>query len=124
MKYAIEKSEKYTVLALDEDKLDTLIAPKLKSEFVTLFQSGTTNLIFDMSKIKYVDSSGLSAILAANRMAKEVNGFMALAAVSDHVIKLMNITKLDAVFNMLPTRDEAIEAAILHAIERELNGQS
>lgn len=121
MKYSIDKQEKYSILALDEEKLDTLVAPKLKSEFVTLFQSGTSNLILDMSKVKYVDSSGLSAILVANRLAGDEDGFLVLAGITPHVMKLITISKLDNVLNLFPTIKEAIDAIFLSEVEKELN---
>jgi anti-sigma B factor antagonist len=123
MKYSIDKQEKYSILALDEEKLDTLIAPKLKSEFVTIFQSGTNNLILDMSKVKYVDSSGLSAILVANRLAGDEDGFLVLAGVTPHVMKLITISKLDNVLNLFPTVVEAVEAIHLSEVEKELAQQ-
>ena len=70
MKYSVDKKEKYTLLSLDEEKLDTLIAPDLKSEFVSLNTEGVVNVILDLSKVKYVDSSGLSSILVANRLCE------------------------------------------------------
>ena len=123
MRYSIEKSEKYTKLSLDEEKLDTLIAPKLKTEFVTLYQSGTDNLILDLSETKYVDSSGLSALLTANRMSNEVGGCLVLVGVNDHVMKLIKISKLDNIFNMLPTVEEAVDAVFLHEIEKDLKAE-
>ena len=121
MQYAVDKSERYTTLTLQEEKLDTLIAPKLKSEFVTMFQSGTANLILDLSTVKYVDSSGLSSILVANRMAKEENGCMVLIGIQDHVMKLIKISKLDQVLTILPTKEEAVDSVFLNEIEKDLS---
>ncbi len=123
MKYNIEKSEKYTVFTLNEEKLDTLIAPKLKTEFITLFQSGTVNLILDLSAVKYVDSSGLSTLLVANRLAGEANGVLILIGVNEFVGRLINISKLDSVFNILLTREEAVDAVFLHEIEKDLQSE-
>ncbi len=123
MKYNIDKSEKYTVLSLNEEKLDTLIAPKLKSEFITLFQAGTTNLILDLSFVKYIDSSGLSSLLIANRLATEANGIMVLTGINEFVSKLIGISKLDTIFHILPTRQEAVDAVFLHEIEKDLQSE-
>lgn len=120
MRYSIEKSEKYTKFTLDEEKMDTLIAPEVKSEFVALFQSETKNLLLDMSAVKYVDSSGLSSLLVAHRMAKEVDGCLVLVAVSDHVMKLITISKLDQVFILLPTVEEGVDAIFMHELEQDL----
>ncbi|MDW7694230.1 STAS domain-containing protein [Flammeovirgaceae bacterium SG7u.111] len=123
MKYSIEKSEKYTKFILDEEKLDTLKAPRLKSELVTLYQAGTTNMILSLANVKYVDSSGLSAILVANRMSNEVGGFLVLVGVSDHVMKLVKISKLDNVLNILPTEEEAVDAIFLNEIQKDLENE-
>lgn len=123
MKYSIEKSEKYTKFILDEEKLDTLKAPRLKSELVTLYQAGTTNMILSLANVKYVDSSGLSAILVANRMSNEVGGFLVLVGVSDHVMKLVKISKLDSVLNILPTDEEAVDAIFLNEIQKDLESE-
>ena len=59
MKFSLDKQDKYSVLSLDEENLNSLIAPDLKSEFVFLRNEGVRNLIFDLSQVKYVDSSGV-----------------------------------------------------------------
>ena len=123
MRYSIEKNEKYTKFSLNEEKLDTLIAPQLKSEFITLFQSGTVNLILDMSETKYVDSSGLSALLTAHRQTNEAKGCLVVVGINDHVDKLLKISKLDSVFNVLPTLEEAVDAVFLHEIEKDLKAE-
>ncbi|MFT6963021.1 MAG: anti-anti-sigma factor [Flammeovirgaceae bacterium] len=123
MRYSIEKSEKYTKFTLDEDKLDTLIAPNLKTEFISLYQSGTANLILDLSNTKYVDSSGLSALLTAHRQSNQAEGHLVLVGVNDHVMKLLTISKLDSVFVCLPTVEEAVDSVFLHEIERDLKAE-
>ena len=124
MKYSIDKQDLYTVIGLDEDKLDSSISPNLKSEFVTLNAEGMRNLVLDMSQVKYTDSSGLSAILVANRLCKEAGGSLALAGVSEHTMKLINISKLDSILNILPTRTEAIESIKFNEIENDLKAGS
>ncbi|NLR90739.1 MULTISPECIES: STAS domain-containing protein [Flammeovirga] len=122
MRFSVNKSEKYTVLIPEEEKLDSLKAPQLKAEIVTMFQSGTENLIIDLSSVKYVDSSGLSSILVANRLASEVNGRLVLAGLNEHVMKLIKISKLESVLNLLPTVQEAIDSVFLHEIEKDIEG--
>lgn len=120
MRYSIDKQDTYTVLDLNEEKLDSAISPNLKSEFVTLNAEGIRNVVLDLSQVKYTDSSGLSAILVANRLCKDAGGTLALAGVSDHTMKLIKISRLDSVLNILPTRQEAIESVIMSDVENEL----
>lgn len=118
MKYSVDKQDKYTVFKLHEEKLDTVLAPNLKSELVTLNAEGVENMILDLAEVKYTDSSGLSAILVGNRVFSESNGFFVLAKVTDHVMKLIKISQLDSVLNITASVEEAIEG-ILDALEKE-----
>ncbi|MCJ8164616.1 STAS domain-containing protein [Pontibacter sp. E15-1] len=123
MKYTIDKKENYTIITIDEKKLDTSIAPDLKSEFVKLNAEGITNLILDLNNVKYTDSSGLSSILIANRLCNSSSGLLILTGLQDHVMKLITISKLDSVLNILPTVEEAIDRVFLHEIEQDLTNK-
>lgn len=123
MKYTIDKKENYTIITIDEKKLDTSIAPDLKSEFVKLNAEGITNLILDLNNVKYTDSSGLSSILIANRLCNSSNGLLILTSLQDHVLKLITISKLESVLNILPTVEEAIDRVFLHEIEQDLTNK-
>ncbi|WP_299754590.1 STAS domain-containing protein [uncultured Pontibacter sp.] len=123
MKYTIDKKENYTIITIDEKKLDTSIAPDLKSEFVKLNAEGINNLILDLSEVKYTDSSGLSSILIANRLCNSSSGLLILTGLQDHVMKLISISKLESVLNILPTVEEAIDRVFLHEIEQDLTNK-
>ena len=123
MKYSIDKKENYTIITIDEKKLDTTIAPELKSEFVKLNAEGIVNIILDLTNVKYTDSSGLSSILIANRLCNSSNGLLILTGLQDHVKKLIAISKLESVLTILPTPEEAIDRVFLHEIERDLTGK-
>jgi len=120
MKYTVDKQEKYTLLQLNETKLDATVSPQLKSEFVTLNAEGNKNIIADLSQVKYIDSSGLSAILIGNRLCQDADGSFFLAGVTDHVMKLIKISQLDTVLDLLPTVEEAIDAVFMNELENDL----
>jgi len=122
MKYTIDKQEKYSLLRLHEDKLDSSVAPNMKSELITLHAEGYKNIILDLSEVKYTDSSGLSALLVGNRIVQEEGGIFVLCSLSDHTKKLIKISQLDSVLNILPTVKEAIDAVLMHEIEKDLKG--
>jgi anti-anti-sigma factor len=123
MKYTIDKKENYTIITIYEKKLDTSIAPDLKSEFVKLNAEGITNLILDLNNVKYTDSSGLSSILISNRLCNSSNGLLILTSLQDHVMKLISISKLESVLNILPSVEEAIDRVFLHEIEQDLTNK-
>lgn len=120
MKYTIDKQEKYSLLHLHEEKLDSAVAPNLKSELITLHAEGVRNIILDLTDIKYTDSSGLSALLVGNRIVQEEGGIFVLACLSEHTMKLIKISQLDSVLNIMPTVEEAVDAVFMHEIEKDL----
>jgi anti-sigma B factor antagonist len=120
MKYTIDKQEKYSLLRLHEEKMDSNVAPGLKSELITLHAEGVRNIILDLAEVKYTDSSGLSALLVGNRIVQEDGGIFILSHLSDHTMKLIKISQLDSVLHILPTVEEAIDAVLMHEIERDL----
>jgi anti-sigma B factor antagonist len=120
MKYTIDKQEKYSLLRLHEDKLDSSVAPGLKSELITLHAEGVRNIVLDLAEVKYTDSSGLSALLVGNRIVQEEGGIFILTTLSDHTMKLIKISQLDSVLNILPKVEEAIDAVFMHEIEKDL----
>jgi len=109
MEFKIEKQDNYTLIRVLEEKLDTHIAPSLKSELVLISGNGEKNIILDLSNCRYCDSSGLSAILVANRLCKNAGGKFYLTGLNEAVERLIVISHLDTVLNIAETIAEAIE---------------
>jgi anti-sigma B factor antagonist len=107
MEFQIEKFENHTLIKVLEEKLDTHIAPTLKSELVLVSGNGEKNIVLDLSNCRYCDSSGLSAILVANRLCKNSNGTFVLTGLNDAVERLITISQLDTVLNITGTIEEA-----------------
>ena len=123
MKHALEKFERYAVLKMEEENLNSIVAPELKAFFIQMaVEDGTESLILDLSKVKYVDSSGLSAILTANRVWSDLNGSFVLTGLkSKSVAKLIEISRLDSILTILPTVSESVDFVMMEALERDLN---
>jgi len=121
MSHSIAKEEKYTLVTIETEKLDTQVAPGLKTDLVVLKSEGVKNIIIDLSNTRYCDSSGLSAILIANRLCKESGGTFVICGVQDPVMKLVSISQLDSILNITPTAQEAIDFIFMDEIEKDLN---
>ncbi|HEX5111694.1 MAG TPA: STAS domain-containing protein [Saprospiraceae bacterium] len=124
MKFTLDKQDSYSVLSLDEENLNSLIAPDLKSEFVFLRNEGVRNLIFDLSQVRYVDSSGLSAILTANRLWKDYGSYVITGIKHPSVEKLIKISRLDTILAIVPTVTESIDFVTMEDAERQLNASA
>ena len=123
MNFTIDKQDKYTSIKVHVEKLDTTVAPALKSELVMLNAHGSKNIIIDLSETRYCDSSGLSAILVANRLCKNVNGTFVLCGLQSAVKKLVTISQLDTILNITPTFNEAVDYLFMEEVGKEADGE-
>lgn len=117
MKYTIDKKEQYVVFSPMEEKIDSLLAPKLKSELLTIHAEGYANIVLDMSSVRYVDSSGLSALLVGDREFGRNGGIFLISGVQEHVMKLLKISMLDKKLKLVNSLEEAGEAVFMHEID-------
>jgi anti-sigma B factor antagonist len=109
MKYKIDKQDQYALLSLDEENLNSTIAPQLKSDLIFFNQEGVSNLILDLTNVKFVDSSGLSAILTGHRLWKGDGVFILTGQLHPMVVKLIEISRLETILVMIPKIEDAIE---------------
>jgi anti-anti-sigma factor len=120
MNFEIEKKDNYAVVKVKVEKLDSQISPSLKSELVVLNADEFKNIIIDLADTRYCDSSGLSAILVANRLCKNSGGTFVLCSLQRSVSKLISISQLDTILNITPTLEEAVDLLAMESIEKDL----
>lgn len=107
MNFEILQTAKNTQINSKVEKLDASNASELKSELTNLSKNGINTIILDLSKTRYCDSSGLSAILMANRMCRDTNGRFILSGLQDNVMKMIKIAQLDKVLSIYNSVEEA-----------------
>lgn len=123
MKYSIDKRDRLAILTVNEENLNSIVAPTLKSDLVIMRNEGLENLVVDLSEVKYIDSSGLSAILTGNRLWKDYGAFLLSGVKHPAVRKLIEISRLDSVLTIIPTAEEAKEYVYMLELEKELSGE-
>lgn len=117
MNFEIDEQDKFTAIRATVNKLDSLVAPELKSHLVMLNGNGVKNIIIDLSDCKYCDSSGLSAVLVANRLCRNNEGTFVLTGLQDAVKKLITISQLDTVLTITPSFQEAVDVIFSGAVD-------
>jgi anti-sigma B factor antagonist len=120
MKFEVQPQDKVVVISTKVEKLDAIHAPELKSEIVMVNKDGAKNIIIDLSETRYIDSSGLSALLVGNRLCRDANGSFVLCGLQDNVKKLITISQLETVLKITPTKNEAVDLVYMEEVEREL----
>jgi len=89
-----------TILDIEGDITVFGGASELRKEVRRLIQDGRINIILNLAGVRYVDSSGLGAMVAALTTAIREGGKVALLNVSRNVLELLEITKLTSVFEI------------------------
>lgn len=100
MNFDTHKNGASVTLKLKEKKLDSTISSELKGEFLLLCKPKLEHLVVDLADVDFCDSSGLSALLIADRKMKEHGGRVKLINVHKKVAGLIKISMLDRVFDV------------------------
>ena len=110
MEFETRKHGKATVIKVKERKLDASVSPELKGEFLILCTPATKELVIDLTDVEFCDSSGLSALLIAERKMREAGGIVKLAGLNKKVLTLVKISRLDRAFQIFDTVAKAVKS--------------
>ena len=83
-------------------------SPELRKSFEKQLSK---KVVVDLEKVTYIDSSGLATLVEMLKKTKAQGGTLGLAGMSDKVKSLFEITKLDKLFSIYPTRIQAVTQA-------------
>ena len=89
-----------------EGRLVAAVAPDMRDEIVSKMADGT-NVLFDLSRMAHIDSSGLGALVQGLQKAKAGGGKVVLAALQPGPKIVLDITKVSRVFEIVPTVADA-----------------
>ena len=70
-----------------------------------------THVILDLDGVDYMDSSGIASLVKLNSQAKSAGAALSLVAVHQNVRSILQITRLDGMFSVFGTEQEAIASA-------------
>ncbi len=95
------------IISVDVDRIDAAMAIQFKEDMRKETLEGPSRVILDLAQVEFIDSSGLGAIVAA---MKQLGGGrrLDLAGLTPTVEKVFRLTRMDTVFNLFPTLDDAI----------------
>ena len=119
--FIIDVQDKYTHVSVLEDKFTAKVAPDLKAELAIINSEEVKNIIFDVSKCSYCDSSGLSVMLVANRICNDNDGCMVVCGLQPAVSKLIDISQLNNVLNIATSLNEAVDYIFIDELEKGLS---
>lgn len=91
-------------------EVDLSNAPLLRARIEELVHLGAQQLVVDRRGVGFMDSSGLSVLVACMKRMREAGGELAIACPNESILKVFTVTGLDRVFTIRPSVDEAIHA--------------
>lgn len=95
-----------TVLRVQETRIDAHSAPDLKVAIAGLV-AARRNVLIDLSRVEFMDSSGLSALISGLKAANALGGSVKLSGLRPHVKSMFELTRLHRVFEIFAEADEA-----------------
>jgi anti-sigma B factor antagonist len=72
-------------------------------------ETGTTKVVFNLSEMKFINSTGLGMLMTALTKSRNAGGDLALSGVPDQMKKLLQMTKLETVFTVCEDEKSAIQ---------------
>ena len=107
----ITKRENNGVAILDiNGEIDLYNAPEIKEIINSLISEQKTNVIINLEKVSYIDSSGIGALISSLSNLKKYQGGLKIINVFASVRKVFELTKLTSFFEIYDSEEEALKA--------------
>lgn len=104
------KNKRQQVLPL-EGEIDLHVSPRISASLGAMIDEKPDKLVVDLSKVSYIDSSGLAVLIESMQEVEAYGGEFALAGLQEKVRPIFEIARLDQVFRIFPDVDAALAAA-------------
>jgi anti-sigma B factor antagonist len=94
---------------LSGELIDRNQALDMLSEIDSAISKGENKILLDLVNLKYINSSGLNIFINILTKARKAGGDVAICCVNKKITELLVITKLNSVFNVCESTEEALE---------------
>jgi len=106
MQHKIINQGQCTVLQITEDRFDARLAPEFRNQLAELIPNVDVHLVLDLSQVRFMDSSGLGAVMAAYKMLRGKK--MSVVNPQRAVKELLKLTRMDQLIPCYENVDDAI----------------
>ena len=93
-----------------QGEIDMHTAPRLRELLIDLVSKGSYQLVVDLDKVGFLDSTGLGVLVGGLRRVRAHDGSLDLVCTQQRILKIFRITGLTEVFGIYETVDQAIAA--------------
>lgn len=106
--YSSERVGEFMVFTLRNSVVNQDLTPALKDIFLIEICEGSRYIILDLSKVRYMDSSGIGALLFGQRIARTMDGEMILTGLSKPVQTILDIARISSAIRIYESVENAI----------------
>lgn len=92
-----------------EGSLDADGTQDLENRVVSLLDGGESNILFDFSKLDYINSSGLRVLVMAYQRLKKNEGKVAICGIKDYIQEIFEVSGYDKIFPLFPSKGDAVD---------------
>jgi len=110
MSFSLRKDQRGVVLVGVDGQLIVGNRQELKQKVLDALEGGEKKFVIDFSKTGYIDSSGLGVLVSLSKKIREQGGDLRLAGLNEDLQTLFELTKLDTLFSITKTPEEALAA--------------
>ncbi len=103
----IERPNGMTLVRVDNARLTAAVAPDFKQRLSDAVEVGHNRLILDLSRVTFIDSTGLGALVGVLKRIGS-RGDIAVCALQPAVQQMFKLTRMDRVFRIFPDADTAL----------------
>ena len=96
------------IISVEEERMDAHNSGDLKEQMLQLFDEGKCSLMIDLSAVRFIDSSGLGALVSGFKNASAREGSLKLCCLQPQVRSMFELTRLHRVFEIFTNQDEAL----------------
>lgn len=107
MNLSHEKVNGYSVLTIHDERIDAHNSGELKEYLLQMIEGGESRIIVRLGHVRFIDSSGLGALLSGNKGVIAKSGKLALTNIQKQVLSMFELTRLNRVFEIYADLDEA-----------------
>jgi anti-sigma B factor antagonist len=109
MAFQVKREGDVTVVDVD-GQLIVGNRQELKQRVLDEVQNGARKVLIDFTETGYIDSSGLGVLVSLSKKIREQGGELRLSSLNEDLRTLFELTKLDTLFRIAPTREEALQS--------------
>jgi anti-sigma B factor antagonist len=108
---ALERPADDVAVVVLAGEVDLYTAPRFKDVLLQAIDDGALRVVVDLAGVTFIDSTALGVLVSGGKRLNRRSGSLAIGCPDEKIRRILEITGLDTVFGVYPTREEALEGS-------------